>query len=199
MNVRLTYDMAFTAGIWYDSKFMVNNYDLTLRLLTNTGESVEQNIALARVKYFVYDIIQHSVFVNASHADQRKKLSAAGIRCTTLPEEPVDQIVGMALFLKLNSIMQDRMMLVELDISSDLGDNVVYCHSIQEPLGPLSDSGWWTESSPSHCDHATVNRNQRVIAINPVLKWRDVDLDWPQDDTPPDNDIVITSFKREDK
>jgi hypothetical protein len=32
-----------------------------------------------------------------------------GINVTTLPEEPVDQIIGMMLYYKLNAIMEGRM------------------------------------------------------------------------------------------
>lgn len=198
MNVRLEYDMEFAAALWYNSNFYVNNYQLKLSMITMTTISRDQNLALARIKYFVYDILENSVFLNSKNLDQRKKLTSAGIRVVTLPEEPVDQILGMTLCTKLNAIMQGRMLITDLDISSTQGDNVVYCHNTQEACGPVEDSGWWHDSEPVYTDHA-VNRNQRVIAINRDLKWHDIDLAWDIPDEDRQSDIVVTSFKREDK
>jgi|LakMenEpi03Aug12_release.lakeMendotaPanAssembly.Ray.scaffolds.fasta_scaffold30621_5 hypothetical protein len=199
MNVRLIYEMAFGAGLWYNSTFYVNNYTVKINLVTNTTDGAEHNLALARIKYFVYEILEGAVFINAKNLDQRKKLEAAGLRVIALPEEPVDQILGMALTCKFNAIMQARMIVTDLDISSEHGDNIVYCHNAQEAIGPLEVTGWWHDAEPVYSSH-TVNRNQRVIAINRVPKWHDLDLAWePQESDDNQSDIVVTSFKREDK
>jgi hypothetical protein len=198
MNVRLEYDMEFAAALWFNSNFYVNNYQIKLNMVTMTVSGRDQNLALSRIKYFVYEILEHSVFLHSKHLDQRKKLTAAGLRVITLPEEPVDQILGMILCTKLNAIMQGRMLVTDLAISSTQGDNVVYCHNVEEACGPVENSGWWHESDPVYTDHA-VNRNQRVITINREAKWHDVDLAWEiqEDDRP--SDQVVTNFKREDK
>ena len=97
MNVRLEYDMEFAAALWFNSDFYVNNYQIKLNMVTMTVSGRDQNLALSRIKYFVYEILEHSVFLHSKHLDQRKKLTAAGLRVITLPEEPVDQILGMIL------------------------------------------------------------------------------------------------------
>ncbi len=197
MNVRLEYEMEFAAALWYNSNFYVNNYHLRLYMTTLTTSGRDQNLALARLKYFVYDILENSVFLNHKHVDQRKKFTAAGLRVITLPDEPVDQILGMTLCTKFNAIQQGRMIVTDLDISSTQGDNVVYCHNAEEASGPVEHGGWWHDSEPVYADHA-VNRNQRVIAINRDLKWHDVDLAWEIPDEERAADLVVTSFKRED-
>jgi hypothetical protein len=198
MNVRLIYELDFAAGIWYNSNFYVNNYSVKLNLVTNTLDGAEHNIALARLKYFAYEVMENSVLINFKNQDQRKKLAAAGLRVIALPEEPVDQILGMALCCKFNAIMQGRMIITDLDISSEQGDNVVYCHNVQEVSGPLEQSGWWHDTEPVYAEH-TVNRNQRVIAINRDVKWHDLDLGWEPKEESKESDIVVTSFKRDDK
>jgi hypothetical protein len=198
MNVRLIYELDFAAGIWYNSNFYVNNYSVKLNLVTNTLDGAEHNIALSRLKYFAYEVMENSVLINSKNQDQRKKLAAAGLRVIALPEEPVDQILGMALCCKFNAIMQGRMIITDLDISSEQGDNVVYCHNVQEVSGPLEQSGWWHDTEPVYAEH-TVNRNQRVIAINRDVKWHDLDLGWEPKEESKESDIVVTSFKRDDK
>jgi len=106
--------------------------------------------------------------------------------------------LGMALCCKFNAIMQGRMIITDLDISSEQGDNVVYCHNVQEVSGPLEQSGWWHDTEPVYAEH-TVNRNQRVIAINRDVKWHDLDLGWEPKEESKESDIVVTSFKRDDK
>lgn len=196
MNVRLRYELIFTAGVYYDERVLMNNYMASLVLITNTTNSIEQNIAMARLKYFVHERIEHSVFVHDAEQEQIRKLDQAHVKITTLPEAPVDQVIGIALWSKLNAIMEQRMIVVNFDISSELGDRVVYCHSIDEASGPLEQDGWWHRSDLSHYDSKILNRNQRIIKINRNLEWREVDLDWQQTPQSTESNILIAHFPR---
>jgi hypothetical protein len=196
MNVRLRYEIIFTAGVYYDDAVLFNNYIASLNLVTNTASTVEQNIALARMKYFVHERLEHSVFVQDSEQDQIRRLDQAHVKVSNLPESPVDQVIGIALLSKLNAVMEQRLIVLSVDISSDLGDCVVYCHSVDEPGGPLEQDGWWQRSDLSHYDHKILNRNQRIIKINRNLEWRDVDLDWQQTPQHHESNIVIANFPK---
>ena len=45
MNVRLKYDMHFTAGIYYNDGLRMNNYSLRLWMTTNSENTADQNIS----------------------------------------------------------------------------------------------------------------------------------------------------------
>ena len=128
MNVRLQYDIEFLAGIYYDDRLQLNKYDVSMNLLTKTKDSLSTNIAMERLKAFMFDELASTVFINQDNMERAEFLQMLGINVTTLPEEPVDQIVGMMLYYKLNAIMEDRMTVTNLDIASALGDHVWYQH-----------------------------------------------------------------------
>ena len=105
MNVKLGYTMNFLAGVWYDGRLQFNNYHVGMTLLTLAEQPKEFNTALERLKYLVYDMFTDTVFIDNEDQEQIIKLAKAGIKVTTLPDVPIDQIVNIALFCKGNAIM----------------------------------------------------------------------------------------------
>ena len=101
MNVRLQYPTTFTAGIFYAEELRMNNYRVNLHLTTGEATGDEHNVALDRVKYFLHNQISNSVFINKENLSSCQALTGAGIRITTVPEEPVDQVIGIMLYCKL--------------------------------------------------------------------------------------------------
>ena len=151
MNVRLQYDIEFLAGIYYDDTLQMNKYDASISLVTATKDVASTNIAMERLKAFVFDELANTVFINQNNAERAEFLQMIGVNVTTLPEEPVDQIVGMMLYYKLNAVMEGRMVITSLDISSSLGDGVWYQHDEEDSSGPFVKDGWWHQSSGWQC------------------------------------------------
>lgn len=193
MNVRLKYATTFTAGVFYADQMRMNNYQVKLKLITASESGDDHNIALERIKYFIHNQLNSTIFINSEHAEQCKALAGAGLKITTLPEEPIDQVIGIMLYSKLNAIVEDRMIVFEIEISSDLGDNIIYLHDDEEVQGPFAAYGWWKESDAVHCDLSLFDNN-KVIALNHLgAVWKDVGLNWEQTDVPTvdDNNIVV--------
>jgi hypothetical protein len=179
MNVRLQYDLEFLAGIYYDDRLQINKYDVSMNLLTKTKDAASTNIAMERLKAFVFEELNSTVFINQSNTERAEFLQMTGVNITTLPEEPVDQIVGMMLYYKLNAIMEDRMIITGLDISSALGDGVWYQHDEEDSAGPFAKDGWWHESSTQH---ETIEIQEVPDNVVKVIStgWYEMGLDWPE-------------------
>jgi hypothetical protein len=198
MNVRFKHDMHFTAGIFWDDKMRMNNYHLALWMNTNTSNTVDQNIAFERVKYFIYTQLDSTIFINKNLEIQCKKFQNAGLNITTLPGEPVDQLVGIMLYHKLNAITENRLDVVETELGSTQGENVVYLHSDYEQTLGFEISQWWLDPGMSHCDFITEN-SDKILSISDNSQWRDLDLDWSNDESVVDNPgnvVVFADFKK---
>lgn len=196
MNVRLQYDLDFIAGVYVHGQLHFNSYSVVLQLLTQTTNSQNSNIALERVKAFVYHELGNTVFLGPADHDKADMLSVLGINITTLPEEPVDQVVGLMLYTKLNAVMEDRMILTSLDIQSTLGDCVWYLHSEGDAVGPFARDGWWTKSGRQHNDLDVDTVKDNVVKVSAV-GWTDWDLDWPDMQTANNgNTVLFASFSR---
>lgn len=201
MNVRLRYSTVFTAGIFYADQMRMNNYQVKLHLVTNSEEGDDHNIALDRIKYFLHNQLNSTVFINSAESDQCRAFASAGIKITTLPEEPLDQVIGIMLYCKLNAVLEDRMIIDEIEICSELGENIVYLHNAQDAQGPFANTGWWNEPDSSHCD-LTLFDNEKTVPLHHVgASWRDVGLNWDESviiDINNDNKVVFADFAKDE-
>lgn len=200
MNSRIRSTLHFTAGVFYGDQLLMNNYRVSISATTNTLDNVINNIALERIKYFIHYELTNTVFINSTDVDQCRRLLDAGVKITTLPDEPVDQIVNIMLYSKLDAIVEDQLIINDIELSSDLGDNIVYFHGEGESLGPLSDKGWWMESNLTHCKLEFLN-NDKVVDMYQARAWRELDLAWPDSTlTPPatDNRVVFADFGKDE-
>lgn len=198
MNVRLQIDLDFLASIYYEERLQMSNYSLNINLLTNTNESQQINIAMDRLKCFIYGQMESTVFINNAQSDRAELMNMIGINVTTLPEDPVDQIVGMMLYYKLNAIMEDRIKIVQIHISSTMGDNVWYVHDSDNEIGPFEQSGWWNDVSPKHSEFDVIESEPKVFKIN-QSNWREFELEWPGNSPNRANTVVFGNFpKNED-
>jgi len=182
MNVRLEYDMSWNSCIWFENTLQMNRYQIELMMTTNTSDQDDQITCMNRMNHFIYEELNNTVFINENDTDQIQLLSTAGIKITTLPEAPIDQIIGWIVFLKLNSILEDRMVITDAKIQSDLGDNIKYMHTLGESLGPVSQTGWWTDSSPVHSTVKSGANKKRVVKLNKGTSWKKLDMTWTGED-----------------
>lgn len=201
MNVRLRYSTVFTAGIFYADQMRMNNYQVKLHLTTNSTDGDDHNVALDRIKYFIHHQLNSTVFINSELDDQCKAFANAGINLTTLPEEPLDQVIGIMLYCKLNAMLENKMIVDEIEICSELGENIVYLHNDQEPVGPFAESGWWQDSDSIHCDLGLFDHD-KVFSLHHNSNWRDLGLNWENDSViiniNDDNKVVFADFAKDE-
>lgn len=200
MNVKIGYTQHVTAGVWWDDHLIMSNYTVTFKLLTVTPDVRDSNIALDRLRYLFEEVLTDAVFINQTETDQIKKLKAAGIEVIAMPEEPVDQIVGMMLYSKVNAIMEGRMIVRSVLISSNVGDEVIYEHDQSEALAPFDQSGWWADSTPTCTAADTGKKNKdKVFVIANTKPWRELGLDWHEDQVESVEGTVLmfTDFKND--
>jgi len=199
MNVRLKYDIVFTAGIYYNDALRMNNYSLRLWMITNTHDAVSHNIAFDRIKHFIYSEIDSTIFINSNDQLSCQTFVDAGLKITTLPGEPVDQLVGLMLYYKLNAITESRMTIVETELASVLGDNMAYLHSENETTDDIAQPDWWMSADLVHCDTNLIDPD-KVVILHQSSIWRDLDLAWPNVDSVEEtgNTVVFADFKGSD-
>lgn len=195
MNVRLQYDIEFLAGIYYEDSLQMNKYDASISLTTATKDVASTNIAMERLKAFVFEELASTVFINQNNMERAEFLQIIGANVTTLPEEPVDQIIGMMLYYKLNAIMEGRMVITSLDISSSLGDGVWYQHDEEDAAGPFAKQGWWHDASTQH---ETIEPSEVPDNVVKVIStgWYELGLDWPDQAPATGNTVVFGNFPK---
>jgi len=195
MNARLRKSFGWHSGIVYQGRFMVNHFNIELDMLTVSESAPEQNTAYERMKYFMHHVMDDSLLIG-SDDDALDAYLATGARVIVLPDEPVDQIVGIMLYLKLNAIMENRMVITRTETWSTQGDQTSYIHVAGENVGPnLGQDGWWADARPTWSS-IKPTASGKVVNLERLGEWKDLDLAW-DDDHKSTNDSVI--FARFDK
>ena len=197
MNVRLEHQLQFVAGTCLDDKVCMNNYYIKLEMVTQTVDGVEQNIALDRIRHMMFNQLQDCIFIHDEDTVIIERLQATDFNLVVLPEVPVDQIIGLMLFCKLNAIMQGRMFITQLKISSDLGQNMWYLHDEEEEPGPFEFPGWWHNSDPNTFEK---NKNySNIIKLQRSNTWHDFHLEWDDELLkPPGDGSTVLNFGKDD-
>lgn len=201
MNVRIQYPIRFLAAVHYDGRIQMNEYTVKVYMMTNTEDPADHNIALNRIKYFVYSELENTVFINSAEIEQCKLYIAAGMNITTMPGEPVDQLIGIMMLAKFAAITEERLLVGEVELSSVLSDGIIYLHGENENINDVVDPSWWHTSDLEHCDKDLLE-TEKVVTIHKHSIWRELDLQWPDigDNTNDDhgNTVVFADFKKLD-
>lgn len=178
MNIRLQHDLEFLGGIYFQNELQLNSYSVNLQVVTQTADPVELNIAWERLKAFVYSELDNTVFVNQAQQDQAEMLAMLGVNVTTLPEDPVDQVIGLMLLCKLNAIFEGRMHITQLDIASSIGGDVWYLIDEEDGVGIFAKDGWWNEATVQHSSINIEKISDNVVKV-PTSAWIEYGLTWP--------------------
>jgi hypothetical protein len=206
MNVRIQYPLSFTAGIYFNNQMQMNNYVAKLYMMTNTPDGAANNIAFDRIKHFVYSELDSSIFISSEHEEQCKRYIDAGLKITTFPGDPVDQVVGLMLFYKLSAIMEDRIIIGEIEVSSVIGEGLIYIHGDNENIDNLDQPAWWHTPDLIHCEGDLID-SDKIVTMHHSSMWRELDLQWPDiEDVTEEpnkeesgNTVVFADFKKLDE
>ena len=181
MNVRLRFNVGFRAANWFGGELLVNNYDINIQLITQTLDPMDHNVCMGRIRT-VFEMLENSVLINQTDVGKIDELTRCGMRVVALPQEPIDQIVGITLFEKLNSVLEERMRVTDLDLCSLQGDNIWFMHSEHERIDISTNLGWWDDAGPL-CHNILQSPNgNNVVKLTKPLTWEAFNLDWDYDD-----------------
>jgi hypothetical protein len=197
MTARISRSFTFQAGVHFNNIFNMNLYQVDMDFDVESESIREQNIAVERIKYFLAECLEHSVMLFQEETDAIQKYVDADMKVCTLPEDPYDQIIGIMLMVKLNAIIEGRLLITNIGITSRMSDGVYCHHDIDENIGPFKDAGWWSDNS-TKMNNVKPNRSKKVVKLaKPNVTWDDLFLGWDENNfsyTGPSSEIVFVEF-----
>lgn len=197
MNVRLKKTIGWYCGVVYQEQFLVNHCTAEISLITVSPSNEEQNIAYERMKFFFDHVLDNSILIN-EYSPLLETYQKIGAKLVIFPDEPVDQLVGMMLYLKLNAIMENRVVVTDVEIWSKIGDAVSYLHSAGESVNPLSHDGWWVDRRPLYAPTQEKAVKDKIVNLDRPNEWKDYDLDW-NNDQDSGNSVVFAKFGQDEE
>ena len=192
MTARIKKQFSFSTGLVYQGHFMINHYTVTLTMTVKSHDFYQQNIAYERMKYWMQEIMSDSILISEKDS-KLKQFSALDTTVIVLPQDPVDQLVGIMLYSKINAVMEDRIEIDELEIVSSQGDDTVYLYGAGEVTAsgvPFSD--WWFDARPV-ASQPKVKPNGKVVNLTRIPEWDELGLAWDTEQET-DNTVVFANF-----
>ena len=178
MSVKLEKTFSFQAGVHFQDKFLMNLYDFTLSMEVLTECIIEQNVAMERIKYFLFECLENSIFVNEKEKKVIDNYSTAGIKVCTVPDDPYDQIIATILLLKLRAITESRLIITDIYLVSKLSDDVKFWLEIDDIDGIYNNEGWWNKASTCITHSPKSNKKDKILKLFNNNEWNDVGLHW---------------------
>lgn len=197
MNVRLKKTLTWSSYLVYQDDIAINNYTATVKLVTNTDDHEQQNIAYERMKFWSQNILADSVLIKDDN-DRIEQWLATGAKVIALPDEPVDQIIGLLLFTKLNAVCENRLIITDVEIMSSCGDGMQYLHNFDECVGPFAAPGWWQDFRPVWSQNKKTSKNSKIVNLARAPDWKDLDLEW-ESKTDTSTSVVFADFNKDAK
>lgn len=199
MNISLTKTWHVSAVVVserYDHA-LINHYMITARMTTNSDDTRQQNIAYHRLNHWFSAVLEDSFLISAQHP-KLAAYQALGERVIVLPSDPVDQLMGILLCCKMQAMVENRLTINDVMISSPLDDHLIYSWSPDDGVADFTESGWWLDASPSSSTKTKSHRRgDKVIAIGRNPEWKDYDLEW--DPGNGDSTVITIHTPREDQ
>jgi hypothetical protein len=194
MNYRMSKTWNVLANVVWEDQILCNDYRIRVDWTTATDDSDEQNIAFERVKYWLFDVMEHSVLVNQDHK-RLTQLQATGQRVIAIPGDPIDPVIAMMLLTKFVAVTEGRMIFSEISVASEQGRHVQYLQGMDEDFLMFAETGWWRDSGPVW--HAVkAKRSNKIVNLDRVPEWSDLKLAWDGSVTKTDGHVVFAEFNK---
>jgi hypothetical protein len=193
LTTRIEREFDFQAGVYFKEEFLMNLYTITLYMEVETESIREQNVAMERIKYFLNECLENSIFVQDSEHKVIEKYNTCGFKVCTVPEEPYDQIITLLLLVKLNSITEGRLVITDMTLGSRISDDVKFICDIESPLGPLEEQGWWSDNGTSISNPIKKSAKKDKIVKLFKTDWAEYNLIWKEKDNLSNCEIAFTT------
>ena len=177
MNHGLTCTCNFLGAV-YTNTLLLNQYSLALSMTPMTTDTEITEIALQRIKTFVYLELANVIFINKNQDIIVQCFNHLDFNVCELPTDPIDQAIGTMLYCKFNAITDQNLIVNNVDISSVLGEDVWHsCHDT-DYLEQFAEDGWWHTSD---CKKTFDRPEQHSAKVVPVINlgWSRHGLHWP--------------------
>lgn len=180
MSTEIEREFTFQAGVYFEQQFIMNLYDFKLTLEVNTESIREQNVAMERIKFFIYEKLENCIFVNEKEKKIIEKYNDCNFKVCHIPEDPYDQIISLILLLKLEAITEGKLKILEIVLTSKLSDEVKFKEVIETARMHFGSDGWYNESSTSISGSNKISNKKEKIVKLVSNDWNDVGLSWKE-------------------
>jgi hypothetical protein len=190
----LSWSTSWDSVLAYEEQILPNTYHLTINFDIVTDNGDEQNIAFERMKYFIDRVLHDSIFSSIDDEKNPFFMENFKQKLVTFPMPPQDLAIVSALFAKFRTIVDGRMDIISLELSSTQGDNVRINYDEEfaedgnilnshELLKAAESTPWWYRNDSGSADFFKLDpESNQIMFVTDVTGWEGTDLQWPEEE-----------------
>ena len=126
MSNTFTWKTKFKSIIIVDGELFANEYKLNISLTPYTANLKEQTTYFERLKNLFEQVFANTITTWRDEPLYQTLKSATTNRFIQLPKPPYDQIMAAVCFCKANSILDSKIVINHIELSSWQGDGITY-------------------------------------------------------------------------
>ena len=179
-----------------DKMLIPNYFSMGIEFLSTGDDGMEQVLAFDRMQCIIETMMSGAVFANVSNPLVPKLHKNFSAYIVTLPAEPIYYIIAATLFSKLISVVEGRLIVDSVSLSSKMGSDIINIIHEDELAGmdwmskhPIKDAtgndAWWHRTDAG-CTDILLPGKDRSTVIHDVQYWKIFELDWNSAKSPVD-------------
>lgn len=133
----------FKSIIVVDNELFNNDYTVKLHINPITGNLQEQSEYFERLKMLFENIFNNTIIASREESLYKILEKETNNRFVELPKQPYDQLMAAVCFTKSNAVLQGKIIVNELELSSYQGDGITYRIVKEGPEIQLLDVDNW--------------------------------------------------------
>ena len=133
----------FKSIIVVDNELFNNDYNLKIHLTPITADLQEQGEFFERLKMLFESVFNNTIVASREEPLYKILEKETNNRFVQLPRQPYDQLMAAVCFTKANSVLQGKILINELELSSFQGDGITYRIVKEGPEIQLLDIDNW--------------------------------------------------------
>ena len=141
-----TWKTKFKSIIIVDGELFQNQYNAYIHITPYTANLKEQTIYFERLKHLFEQVFAGTITTWREEKLYHSLKEKSNNRFIELPKPPYDQIMAAVCFCKANSILDGKIMVTKLELSSWQGDGITYSvDKDSKELLLLDTPNWFTD------------------------------------------------------
>jgi hypothetical protein len=136
-------------------------------------------VALERISVFFNQVLDNALIIHAEHQLVDLFECGTNTRVLMLPTEPSIQVLALALMEKISAIVQDRLLIDFVSVSSSLTGAAEYMFDLSDtdPRLTASDT-WWKRADLTISDYVHELESGETIVLGLDFNWGELGLSW---------------------
>ena len=147
-----SWSTGFKSIIIVDGELFNNDYTIKLHITPITTNLQQQGDFFERLKMLFENVLNNTVVASKDEKLYKLLEKESNNRFIQLPKQPYDQLMAAVCFTKSNAVMQGKILINELELSSYQGDGITYRIVKEGPEIELLDVDNWFPTKYNNFD-----------------------------------------------